>query len=987
MHQRAPIHVFGLILALSLCRPAFAQSQVGGFKDKIEAKVLSDLKRDQAVNFFVVLNEQADVHPAAAIRDWKNRGEAVVNSLKETANRTQPTLLNFLARFNAQVRPFWIVNTIRVTTTDEQLIYRLAALPNVASIKAEQTWQVPDPTPAASEATIQSVEWGVARVHAPDVWTQFGARGQGIVVASIDTGVQFDHPAIVAQYRGRKADGSFDHNYNWYDPARVCGNPSLAPCDNNGHGTHTMGTMVGNDNGANQIGVAPGAQWITAKGCENSSCSSSSLLAAGQWMLAPTDLNGQNPRPDLRPNIVSNSWGSDTGTDTFYRVVVQAWVNAGIFPVFAIGNSGPSCGTADAPGTYPESFGIGATDITDNIASFSGRGPISGFGNVTKPNVSAPGVSIRSSVPTSSYATLSGTSMATPHAAGVAALLWSANPGLVGNIAATEDLLQRSADFRSNTQCGPDGPPNSVYGWGIINALAAVQNSVPGRVLTVASSNPSAGVSIAVSPSDANGQGGGTTQFTRTYTSNAAVTLSAPATAGGNNFQKWQRDGSDLTTNADVQVSMDANHTLTAVYATAASNAGLSLAFDGMIRDRVGQNELALSPDGQPDGVFTVSLAAGSGNRTVTRMQLNRAGPVGGWDTQAGDGLWTLGAANGLDSALLNASNDSVNFAVSAGSSFTIFAADYMGQMFISGSSFTLTVNFSDGSAASASTTVNSSPNNPTVGLGFNGMLRDRVGQGEFALSPDGHLDGVFTVTLNAGSGNRTVTGMQLNRLGPIGVWDTQGGDGFWSLGAANGLDTTLLNAGNDSVNFTVPDGGSFEIFAADYQGQMFVPGSAFTLNVNFADGSAATASASISSMPAVPTISLGFDGMVRDRVGQAEFALSPDGQLDGVFTVTLNPGSGSRTVSRLQLNRAGPVGIWDTQGGDGFWSLGAASGLDTALLNGADDGVNFALTEGSSFKIFAADYLGQMFVSGSGFTVTANFSDGSIAAANVTIP
>src|SRR5215471_11984046 len=175
MHARTSIYIFGLILTLTLCRVSFAQSQVGGFKDKIEAKVLSDLQRDQTVNFFVVLNEQADVHPAAAIRNWKNRGEAVVNSLKETANRTQPSLLNFLARFNARVRPFWIVNTIRVTTTDEQLIYLLAAVPNVASIKAEQTWQVPDPKPADEEATIQSVEWGVARVHAPDVWTQFGA--------------------------------------------------------------------------------------------------------------------------------------------------------------------------------------------------------------------------------------------------------------------------------------------------------------------------------------------------------------------------------------------------------------------------------------------------------------------------------------------------------------------------------------------------------------------------------------------------------------------------------------------------------------------------------------------------------------------------------------------------------------------------------------------------------------------------------------------
>jgi len=171
------------------------------------------------------------------------------------------------------------------------------------------------------------------------------------------------------------------------------------------------------------------------------------------------------------------------------------------------------------------------------------------------------------------------------------------------------------------------------------------------------------------------------------------------------------------------------------------------------------------------------------------------------------------------------------------------------------------------------------------------------------------------------------------------------------------------------------------------FLGQMFVPGSAFTISVNFADGTSATASASINSTPAVPTLSLGFDGMVRDRVGQSEFALSADGQLDGVFTVTLNPGSGSRTISRLQLNRAGAIGIWDTQGGDGFWSLGAASGLDTALLNATDDSVNLALTEGGSFKVFAADYLSQMFVSGSGFTLTANFSDGSIASANVTIP
>lgn len=162
---------------------------------------------------------------------------------------------------------------------------------------------------------------------ATEVWSGLGSTGQGIVVANLGTGVQFDHPALVNQYRGNHGD-SFDHNYNWYDPAKVCGNPSTEPCDNYGHGTHTMGTMV-DDGTGNRIGVAPGARWIAAKGCEYNSCSSTSLLAAGQWLLAPTDLNGQNPRPDLRPNIVNNSWGGP-GQDPFFQDIVTSWVASGI---------------------------------------------------------------------------------------------------------------------------------------------------------------------------------------------------------------------------------------------------------------------------------------------------------------------------------------------------------------------------------------------------------------------------------------------------------------------------------------------------------------------------------------------------------------------------------------------------------------------------------------------------------------------------------
>lgn len=147
--------------------------------------------------------------------------------------------------------------------------------------------------------------------------------------------------------------------------------PTAAPCDNNGHGTHTMGTMAGKGG----VGVAPGATWIAAKGCESSSCSDASLLAAGQWILAPTDHNGQNPRPDLAPNIVNNSWGG--GDTTFYQDIVEAWNAAGIFEAFAAGNDGDgtTCSTTHAPGSQAPAYGVGAYDSSGKIASFSWFGP------------------------------------------------------------------------------------------------------------------------------------------------------------------------------------------------------------------------------------------------------------------------------------------------------------------------------------------------------------------------------------------------------------------------------------------------------------------------------------------------------------------------------------------------------------------------------------------------------------------------------------
>jgi subtilisin family serine protease len=467
-------------------------------------KVSSIDKDKEKITAWVVLKEQANLVEAQGIKDWKARGQAVHESLQNAADVHQASLRDWLKKNSVDHKSFWIVNTIRVTT-NQATLDEIAKRPDVAQILEDKSFPVPPLLPAAPVVPIQGTEWGLNSIKATDAWQSFGAYGDGIVVANVDTGVQYDHPALVNQYRGRQSDGTFNHNYNWNDPSSTCGSPSLAPCDNNNHGTHTMGTMVGDDGspGTNRIGVAPHAKWIAAKGCEQSSCSTSSLLAAGQWILAPTDLNGQNPRSDLRPNIVNNSWGGGGGS-TFYQQIVQNWVAAGIFPAFSNGNSGSSCSTSGSPGDYPESYSAGAYDVDSVIASFSSRGP-SAFGSIIKPNIAAPGVSVRSSIPSGSYASYSGTSMASPHLSGAVALVWSAAPSLIGDIAATKALLSQTAVDTSDTSCGGTAANNNVWGEGKLNVYAAIDQAprgptgtLRGTVTAASGGAPLSGATISV---------------------------------------------------------------------------------------------------------------------------------------------------------------------------------------------------------------------------------------------------------------------------------------------------------------------------------------------------------------------------------------------------------------------------------------------------------------------------------------------------------
>ena len=436
---------------------------------------------------WLMMKDQADLSGATARRTWKERGQFVYDRLTAASARSRAALQASLAASGAKVSHFWIVNAVRVEA-DEATISALARDPAVAEVLPEQVFAVPPLVTAPPVAEVQGVEWGLASVRAPQVWSTSGVRGDGMVVASIDTGVQFDHPALVRQYRGNGGSGTFDHNYNWFDPTGLC--PGGVPCDGNSHGTHTMGTMIGDDGDTNQIGVAPGARWIAARGCESTSCSQAALLSAGQWLLAPTDSAGNNPRPDLRPNVINNSWGG-AGNNPFFRATVQAWVAAGIFPAFAAGNAGPACATASSPGDYPESYAAGAHGSDGTIASFSSRGA-SAFGG-TKPNITAPGVSVRSSVPGNGYDVFSGTSMATPHLAGAVALLWSAVPSLAGDVAGTRAVLDLSAVDVADLTCGGTAASNNVWGEGRLDVLGAVLLSPGSTTGTLAGSISAAG--------------------------------------------------------------------------------------------------------------------------------------------------------------------------------------------------------------------------------------------------------------------------------------------------------------------------------------------------------------------------------------------------------------------------------------------------------------------------------------------------------------
>ena len=527
------------LAALLLAAPLTSESLAA----TVDPRIWEDLDSSGSATFLVVLRTQAETTSIAErTRDRHAQGVAVYDALRASAQRTQADLVATLDALGVSYQPFWIANAIAVRG-DRALVTLLASRPDVLSLDADRSFHVPLEPPARFEASREilpatdAIEWNITKINAPAAWA-LGHTGQGFVYASADTGVDWQHPALKPQYAGW--DGAtVDHNYHWWDavktpigsPVSPCGYDLQAPCDDLYHGTATTGIAVGGDGATNVIGVAPGATWIACRNMDYGTGRPTTYLGCLQFFLAPTTLAGTNPDPDKRPDVIGNSYScppSELCSPTTFTTAIQNLRAAGILVVSSAGNQGSACSSiVDPPGIADDSTTVGATNSSDAIASFSGRGPVTIDGSGRrKPDVVAPGVGIRTSTLGGGYASYSGNSMAVPHVAGAVLILLSASPATMRRDAdALEARLEQTAIALTTTQgCGGDTAaqvPNNVYGYGRVDVIAAIGGVVPAPTITAVT--PASGPSEVSTNVTITGSG-----FVAGLTSVAFGTLQAP---------------------------------------------------------------------------------------------------------------------------------------------------------------------------------------------------------------------------------------------------------------------------------------------------------------------------------------------------------------------------------------------------------------------------------------------------------------------------